>query len=321
MFLELSVYRDIKVADLIGCAGSVLIILLFSAGIPLLGPLFQTLTPLPFLYYATKFGLNQGIKISLITLFVVGLILKLAGFTHLIYLSLEFCLFGLVISEIYRRQFTLGFTVFWGTIILLIIGAIFVFVFSLSKGLTPLEMVQNYFQTNLGQNFLIYENMGLEKEKVAQLKQLGKMLSDIIAKIYPSLVVIGTGFIVWINVVISKPLFKLKGLQYPEYGRLDRWQAPELMVWGVIVCGFILFLKIPIIKLIAINAIIIMAVIYVYNGLCIVLFLFNKYNIPRWARFGIYFLIIIQQMSLVILSLMGLFDQWIDFRRIHKKAG
>jgi uncharacterized protein YybS (DUF2232 family) len=121
-------------------------------------------------------------------------------------------------------------------------------------------------------------------------------------------------------VVISKPLFKLKGLKYPEYGNLDRWQAPDLMVWGVIIAGFALFLKISVIKLLAINALIVMAVIYVYNGLSIVIFLFNKYNVPRWARFGIYALILIQQMSLAILSLMGLFDQWIDFRKIHKKS-
>jgi hypothetical protein len=37
-------------------------------------------------------------------------------------------------------------------------------------------------------------------------------------------------------------------------------------------------------------------------------------------RIGIYFLIIIQQLFLAVLALAGLFDQWIDFRKIHRRV-
>jgi uncharacterized protein YybS (DUF2232 family) len=57
-----------------------------------------------------------------------------------------------------------------------------------------------------------------------------------------------------------------------------------------------------------------------FHGLSIVLFFFKKYNVPALTRYVIYLIIILQQLSMIILALMGLFDQWIDFRKIHAKA-
>ena len=120
------------------------------------------------------------------------------------------------------------------------------------------------------------------------------------------------------NVVISKPLFRIGNLEYPAFGPLDQWQAPELMVWGVIAAGFASFLLKGIVQILAINALIVMVVIYVFHGISIVLFFLKKYNAPSWIRFGIYFLLIFQQIFLLGLAIAGLFDQWIDFRKIRK---
>jgi uncharacterized protein YybS (DUF2232 family) len=109
-------------------------------------------------------------------------------------------------------------------------------------------------------------------------------------------------------------------LNYPDFGPMDRWHAPEPMIWGVIVAGFSLFLPIHVIKLLAVNALIVMAIIYVFHGVSIVLYFLNKYHIPVWMRIGAYALIILQQIFWVGLAMAGLFDQWIDFRKIYKKA-
>jgi uncharacterized protein YybS (DUF2232 family) len=125
--------------------------------------------------------------------------------------------------------------------------------------------------------------------------------------------------VVWVNVVISRPLFRMGNIRYPDFGPMDRWQAPEFMVWGVIAAGFALFFPKASIRLLAINSLIVLSVIYIFHGLSIVLFFFNKYRVPTWARLGSYILIILQQIFLVGLAFAGLFDQWIDFRKIHKK--
>jgi uncharacterized protein YybS (DUF2232 family) len=308
-----------RIADVLGCACSAIVLLLASALIPLVGPVFSLLTPLPFLYYATKLGLYQGAKVVFFTILAVGLIANLAGYPQIIFLCLEFSLLGLIISETFRREYTIGFTIFWGTAFMLIIGAVILGLIGLTRNMGPIALILNYFQSNMNETIQTYEEMGWDQEKILQFKEYLKILIEVIKKVYPALMIVGTGFVVWINIVISRPLFKLINLKYPEFGPMDRWHAPDQMVWGVIASGFALFLSIPGVKLVAINGLIVMLAIYVFHGLAILLFFLNKYRVPSWLRFGIYFLIFFQQIFLIVLALAGLFDQWINFRKFRTK--
>ncbi len=309
-----------RLTDVMGCAGPVVLILFASVWIPFVGPFFGLLTPLPFLYYAVKLGRHQGLIITAVTLLMVGLIANLAGYPQIIIFCLEFGLVGFILSEIYRRKVTLGFTMFWGTCSTLVIGAIFLSLIALSRKMGPMEMILQFFQANVSETIHAYKEMGLEPEKVAQLQGYGKLLTDIIAKVYPALSIVGSGLVVYIAVVLSRPLFRMGNLRYPDFAPMDQWQSPDLMVWGLIAAGFALFLLGGGIRLLAINALIVMAVIYIFHGLAIVLFFFKKYHVPRWIRFGVYLLILSQQIFWIALALAGLFDQWIDFRKIHKRA-
>jgi uncharacterized protein YybS (DUF2232 family) len=307
------------ISDIIGCTGAVIFFLLVSVWVPFIGPLFILLIPLPFLYYLSKLGLGQGWKTGLISLLILSLIARLIGYPHLILFCILLGLVGLIISETFKREFTIGMTIFWGTVIMLFTGAVFLFFITLSTGTGAVQLIVGYLQSNVDRAIGLYEKMGLDQQTMIQLKQFGALLNNLIAQIYPALIIIAAGFIIWINVVISKPLFRLRGVKYPDLGRADMWYAPEFMVWGVIAAGFSLFFPAMGIKFIALNSLIVLIVIYVFHGVAITMFFFNKYNIPPWARFGVYFLIMIQQIFLFVLALAGLFDQWIDFRKIHKK--
>lgn len=309
-----------KATDLMGCIGPVILLLFASAWIPFVGPFFGLLTPMPFLYYATKLGLREGLKIAAVTLLIVGLIASLIGYPQMVVFCFEFALIGVALSEIYKRGYTFGRTILWGTCFTLFIGAAVLSVIALSQGMGPMEMILEYFRSNVGATIRAYEDMGLEQEKVAQLREYGKMLTDLIAKIYPALSVVGSGLIIYLIVVLSRPLFQKRNLPYPRFESLDRWQSPDRMVWGFIASGFALFFSMGGITWLAVNAFIVMSVIYCFQGLSIVLFFLNKYRLPLWMRFGVYLLILFQQIFWIGLGLAGLFDQWIDFRRIHKRA-
>jgi uncharacterized protein YybS (DUF2232 family) len=306
------------VYNIIGCTISVIFVLFISAWIPFFGPFFSLLTPLPFLFYSSKLGLNQGIKIGLVSLLFVGIVAKIIGYPQLVLFCLEFGMVGLIISEIFRREYSFSLTIFWGTILMLFIGSGFLFFIGLSKGLSPVEMILNYLQSNLDKTIGLYEKEGLNQAMVTQLRQLGPVLVDLVKKTYPSLIIVGAGFVVWLNVVLSKPLFIFNGVKYPDLGKADMWKAPEYLVWGLIAAGFSLLSSIKYVNFVALNSLIIFSVIYAFHGFSILIFFFNKYNVPTWIRAVVYIIIIFQQLFLIILALMGLFDQWIDFRKINK---
>jgi uncharacterized protein YybS (DUF2232 family) len=129
---------------------------------------------------------------------------------------------------------------------------------------------------------------------------------------------------VWIP--IAGPFFSLlTPLPFLYYSaKLGVSQAVKLtcvsiLVAGLIAAGFSLFLSFSPLRLVAVNALVIMLAIYFFHGLSVLLFYLNKYRVPPWMRVGVYALILLQQILVVGVTMAGLFDQWIDLRRIHQK--
>jgi uncharacterized protein YybS (DUF2232 family) len=308
-----------KTTDILGCAGGAAFFLLIAAWIPLVGPVISLLAPLPFLYYSTKLGFRRGAKLAALVVFTISLAAKLAGETQVIIFAVEFSLLGLVLSALFAKRLPIGRTVFIATLFMLLLGLGFLFFLALQKDMGPLDLMFSYLQEHLKTAISSYDKIGIPQEKAVELEKFGKVLIEMISKIYPSLAIIGTGFVVWLNIIMARPLFRMGNLEYPEFVHFDRWQAPDSLIWGVIGSGFALFLASRGIKLVAVNALIVIMVIFFFHGLSITLFFLNKYSAPTPIRVAIYLLIIIQQLFVVVLALAGLFDQWIDFRRIHRR--
>lgn len=308
-----------KMTDILGCVGCAGVFLLASAWVPFVGPFFILLSPLPFVYYSTKLGFHQGVKLAALSIFAIGLAAKLIGHPQVISFGVEFCLFGLALSEVFKRKLSIGQTIFFATVFLILLGLCFLFFLSLSRNMGITEMMLSYLESHLGAAIKAYEEMGIPQENTIELDAYVKNFIDTISRIFPSLMIIGTGFAVWLNVIIAKPLFRIGNLEYPDFVSMETWKAPDSLVWGMIVSGFALFLPSGSIGILAINALIVMIAIYFFHGLSITLFFLNKYHVPPWIRIIIYFLIVIQQFFWAVLALAGLFDQWIDLRKIHRR--
>jgi len=307
-----------KAHQVLGCVGTALTLLLASVWIPVAGPFFSLLTPLPFLYYSAKLGVPQAVKLTCVSILASGLIAAVTREPQLIFLCVEFSVLGLVLSEIFRKKLPIGTSVLLGTCLLLMMGLLVLAVAGLRKNLGPLDMVHAYLQESLEETARIYTQVGVDPEKAGEFQEYLNALKEGVALVYPSLMVVGSAFVVWLNVILSRPLFLKKNLELPEFGALDRWQSPELMVWGLIAAGFSLFLSFSPLRLVAVNALVIMLAIYFFHGLSILLFYLNKYRVPPWMRLGVYALILVQQILVIGVTMAGLFDQWLDLRRIHQ---
>ena len=306
--------------DILGCVAWVAFFLLGAAWIPMVGPFLSLLTPLPFLYYATKLGTRQGALLAGLTALAVGLGARLAGFSQILILTLEFGLLGILLAELYRRKATIGQTVFLATGVMLVLSFALLFVFAMGSNRGPLQLLVDYLQGQLEATMKSYQDMGLSPEQSAELQEFGKVYLGKLQRIFPALMTLGTGFVAWLNVVLSRPLLRMRNLPEPEFGTLDRWRAPDRLVWVVIFSGFGLLLTSGGLQWTAVNFLIVAMAIYMFHGLSILQFFLNKFRVPTWARTGVYILLILQQLFLLLLAVAGLFDQWIDFRKIHRRV-
>lgn len=309
----------LKASDMGACIGSAIGFLAASAWVPFLGPLISLLTPLPFLFYATKLGLYQGVKIAVIAVLIAGLIAKVAGAPQFVFACIIYSSLGLFLSEAFRREYSVGLTVFFGTGTALVLGALFLFAAGLVAQKGPIEILLGYFQGNLEQAIDVYQKSSSDEQTVLMLQEYVRVIMAALGKVYPALAAVYVSVVVWLNILVSRPLFRLGKQPYPSSLPMDQWFSPDRMVWGLIGAGFSLFLPLDIIKLVAVNILIVMLVIYTFHGLAIFLFFMNKYRVPSWARVGVFILVFFQQIFLLIAALAGLFDQWVDFRKLRAR--
>ena len=120
---------------------------------------------------------------------------------------------------------------------------------------------------------------------------------------------------------MAKPILKRRSLFYPDFGPLQLWKAPELLVWGVIACALGLFIPITVVKVTGLNGLLTLMTIYFFQGIAIVSFYFEKKQFPRVVRFFLYALIALQQLILLAVIGLGFFDLWVNFRRLGKPTG
>jgi uncharacterized protein YybS (DUF2232 family) len=105
-------------------------------------------------------------------------------------------------------------------------------------------------------------------------------------------------------------------LSYVLFADLVRWSAPEWLIWGLIATGFGMLAPITPISDIALNAFLCFALVYFCQGIAIMAFYFQALSVPSIVRVVIYFITIVQPVVSLVVCLAGVFDMWIDFRRL-----
>ena len=105
-------------------------------------------------------------------------------------------------------------------------------------------------------------------------------------------------------------------LAYSLFGDLSRWSAPEWMVWLLLASGFGLFIPVSAISAIALNGFICIGAVYFCQGLAIIGFYFQSLAVPSIVRGIIYFVVFAQPVVAALVGVAGVFDMWIDFRRL-----
>jgi uncharacterized protein YybS (DUF2232 family) len=168
---------------------------------------------------------------------------------------------------------------------------------------------------------VIYRGMGMSEENIQLIANSLHQIAHVLVTILPALVTMSTLFTAWTNILIAKPILRRKSLFYPNFGPLQLWKAPEILVWGVIACALALFIPITAVKVIGMNGLLVLMTVYFFQGIAIVSFYFEKKNFPRAIRFFLYALIALQQLILLAVIGLGFFDLWVNFRRLGKPTG
>ena len=69
-------------------------------------------------------------------------------------------------------------------------------------------------------------------------------------------------------------------------------------------------------KMLGLNGLLILLTVYFLQGIAVVSYYFEKKRFPRALRLFLYTLIALQQFILLLIIGLGLFDIWLNFRKL-----
>ena len=282
-----------------------------------LGPFLGLFVPLPILFYRSKLGRSAGLLI----LMAVGLIMiSLAGWKSVgtAVFFFELGLVGLILPEMFQMKLSVERTIGITVIGVLAAGALMLALYTLLSTTSPLALVSDYVEQSVRLALAMYTEMNTSEETVQIIVRSLDDILYVIVRIIPAVLVATTLFVVWSNLLLARYVLTSKQLFCPDFGRLNRWRAPEMLVWFAIGSGIMVLVGHPGLKMLGINGLIVLMMVYFFQGIAIVSFYFEKKQLRRIWRIILYGLIAMQHLLLLVVIAVGFFDMWIDFRRIRK---
>jgi uncharacterized protein YybS (DUF2232 family) len=286
---------------------------LFIAGglIPFFGAFAMLLAPLPILLYAVGRA-RAELRVTIAVAAAAVLIAIAGGLEGAGSYLLSFGLATVVVAWMLERRRPFEMIVIAAASAMLVAAAVAALaMFGTPAGIANAVQAQLAAGMTHGQE--TYRALGMPNALPADTQ--AELLS-IVMRISPALAAMLAGFAIFVNLRLFWRCGGKNKLAYPMFADLSKWSAPEWLIWGLIATGFGMLAPIHEISDIALNGFLLFAAIYFCQGLAIMGFYFQSLSVPVIVRGVIYFITIVQPVVAAVVCVAGVFDMWIDFRRL-----
>ena len=318
--------------------------------VPILGVFVGSFTPVPMIYQYYRRGRIFGLTMVGLATVIVGLIYFSATRPYGSLVFLEYGVLAVAVGEGLRRRWSPDRLVGLSAAAVMVVALVILTVAGLSQGQTPWKFTGAMVESQVRDSFNLYQSLmtgqitvpgeqpaavpatpDLDSEAGRDLatsppvaaEGLGdefEAVAKVLISIFPGLLIMGTLLVTWANFMVCRHLLGRAGLLPPELMDLKRWRSPEQLVWVVIACGFGMFLPIKTAHALGLNGLLVLGLVYFFQGLCIVAFWLDRKSAPPFVRVIIYTLIALQQYLVLVIAALGLFDMWFDFRKLKQAA-
>ena len=291
-------------------------VFLFMSGIglPPLGVILLPLVAQPVLMFGLKYGIAGGMAVlGIATLTLIIFAGEELGFLYGVFAVMA----GMLLTLLGRIR-AIDYLVASVASVMLVLTAALSYYFFGSWSAMFSDFRQGMLQ-QLESAVRMQEKMGFAQDSLALVKERTPQIVEMILQLLPALLLLSFALIVLINILYLRRRFPARRAEWLALEHLREWKSPETLVWGLIACGFSLFVPdYGIVQVIALNLLLVIGAYYFAQGLAVIGFFFHKNKVPRFLRGLTYVLIIFQQIFTLLVVGLGLFDLWGDFRRLSK---
>jgi uncharacterized protein YybS (DUF2232 family) len=287
---------------------------LFLAGgvMPMVGGIVMLLAPTPVLGFAIGYP-RALLRMTAVLTLAAGLIALGAGPHAAAAYLLTFGLATIVMVSMIDRRRPFETIVLFSAAAMLIVGAAAALALFGSPAALA-EALRHDLILAMDRGGKFYKSIGIDSAISSETRA---NIIEATMRLSPALAVLSAAFTVLVNLGV---FWRLGGRQqrlgYMLFEDLARWSAPDWLIWVLLTTGFGVFIPVDALSTIALDVFVCVAAVYFCQGLAIMAFYFKVLAMPPLARGLIYFITIVQPVLAALVCAVGIFDLWIDFRRL-----
>lgn len=284
--------------------------------LPVVGQLLVLLLPAPLAWSRYRYGVYHFAFTSAVCT-VFGLA---GGYLVIPFMVFSFALTGLVLGRSFETGEPFDRAVLKGALIPVIALAPLAGIYFLLAGIDPWALMDASLGEAVKESAALYRQMGMSQADIDKVVPSLHAVARAIREYFPALVFLLMEAVSFVSFLLVRRHAAVKhgAMPAPET-HMIRWQAPDHAVWGVIVPGFLMVVPHPVVRQAAGNLLLTFASVYLFQGLAITAYVFDRFRISMFLKSLGYLLIFMQPAIIAVMWAVGLFDTWADFRKLRPK--
>jgi hypothetical protein len=288
-----------------------LVLLIMGANTPWIGVLFFLACPQPALRQSFSSGFLAGSAVAISTTLAYGLSLAWApAFSYFFLLGVSAVIHGTLLKRRWRTDSALLVPA-----AVLVAGATTVAFFSPLGG-----QIVGALESDLTRALEASWNLqgGFLYGADPSFKDRIPTVAGHLIKVLPALLFVALGVLGFLHILLLRS--RWGSFTLSDYPREDlkNWKTPEHLVWLLIASGYALLIPVSLIRVVAMNFLIVSITLYFFQGLAVLSHFFHRKAVPPVFRFLGYGIIVLEQILTLMVAGIGLFDLWGDFRGLNR---
>ncbi len=271
---------------------------------------------IPVFYLLQVNGYITGIAIIRTSLLLVGAISLLLQRLDIYLFSLTLLPLGFILHASALKEETAAVSGGKGLLVLALSWLVFWTGFGVLTETNPYTSLLQALDLDFQQALELYrsKDAGLTPDMVYNLQILIDNLRETVPRLMPGLLATAAIFTVWMNMVLGNRFVARK--QQAPWGAYETWKISDHLVWLPIFATIAVLVGQGAIQDLGFCLLLVSGVVYLFQGMAVLLALLKRWRVPAYARILLYGIILIQSYSLIFLAVLGLCDVWVNLR--HK---
>lgn len=295
-----------------------IIFALISTYVPVLGVFVTFLWPVPIILL----GVRHGFRWSVMATVAAGLMCAiLITPLRAVNIVVGFGLIGLVFGHAFRRGFGPFKTIIWGSVVCLLSNLALAALTFFVMGVNPFDFQGEAMQKAAGEAVGIYRSLGVPEAVIGQMETQINTVMTMFQLLLPAALTVGAIGQTYLNFLLARAVLRRLGHKTPSFPPFREWTLPQPMLYIVAIAAVSLYagqsLNHQLLYKFGVNLLWASSILLFGQGMALIYFLADKYNLSRLMRTIILIMIITQGAFQLLAAFAGIYDLAVDYRRLR----